>query len=532
MPHNTPPAETVTSSDASIALRHSEEHFDTLVSGVQDYAIFLLSPEGNVISWNAGAQRIKGYAPEEIIGKHYSVFYTPEARERDRPGHILRTAAKAGRCADEGWRVRKNGSQFWASVVVTALRTQNGVLRGFLKITRDLTERRKIEALQIADRQKDKFLATLSHELRTHLNAMLGWVNLMRGSRNEETIISQGLDVLQRNTETLTELISRLLDVSRIATGTLTLNFEEVDLKQIVRSSVETLQAQAARKGIALNSLVEIPEEIDCRVWGDKVGLQQILANILSNALKFTPDGGAVTVRLRKAQAAATLVIKDTGIGMSSDFLPHAFEQFTQGKSSLGETRGLGLGLAICKHLVEQHNGSISAESEGPGRGTTITIKLPLIASKSPLSFEPSQENRFTGEVGVPDNRLSSIKVVAADDDADTRELLKAILKRSSADATVVSSGEEALAAIKEVCPDVFICDLAMSQMDGYELLANVRRLEPEIGWLPSIAFTASALSEVQTRSRRAGFQAHLVKPIIPDELVTTIVKLVKPEST
>jgi PAS domain S-box-containing protein len=530
MPDNSPPAEIVTS-DANIALKQGEDHFDTLISGVQDYAIFLLSPEGNVISWNVGAQRIKGYEPEEIIGKHFSVFYPPEALERDWPGHILRTAAKGGRFTEEGWRVRKDGSHFWASVVVTALRAQNGALRGFLKITRDLTEHRKIEALQIADRQKDKFLATLSHELRTHLNAILGWVNLMRGSRDDETIISQGLDVLQRNTETLTELISGLLDVSRIATGTLTLNFKEVDLKEIVRSSVKTLEPQAASKGVSLNSLVQIPEEIDCRIWGDRVGLQQILANVLSNALKFTPAGGMVTVRLSKAQATAILVIKDTGIGMSSDFLPHAFEQFAQAKPSAGENRGLGLGLTICKHLVEQHNGSITAESEGPGRGTTLKVKLPLMASKSPLSFEPSQENTFTGEVVVPDSRLSSIKVVAVDDDADTRELLKAILKRSSADATVVSSGEEALAAIKKVRPDVLICDLAMSQMDGYELLENVRRLTPEVGRLSSIAFTASARSEDRIRSGQAGFQAHLVKPVIADELVTTIAKLAKPES-
>jgi PAS domain S-box-containing protein len=484
MPQNTPTTHTITSSDHSIELSQSEEHFETLVSGVEDYAIFLLNPEGDVITWNAGAQRIKGYKPEEIIGKHYSVFYPPEALKPDWPGHILRTAAKEGRFADEGWRVRKDGSKFWASVVVTALKAQNGKLRGFLKITRDLTERRKIEALQIADRKKDEFLATLSHELRTHLNAILGWVNLMSESRQDETIISQGFEVLKRNTETLTDLISGLLDVSRIATGTLTLNFEEVDLKDIVRSSVETLQAQTARKRIALNTLVEIPEDVDCRVWGDKLGLQQILANILTNALKFTPDGGAVTVNLRRAQATAILIIKDTGIGMSPDFLPHAFEQFSQEKSNNRQTGGLGLGLAICKHLVELFNGSISADSEGPGRGTTLIVKLPLMPSKSPLSFELPKGDTFPQEVGMPDNRLKGIKVVAVDDDADTRELLRVILQRSSADATVVSSGAEALEAIKKVRPDVLIADLGMSQMDGYELLETCDALsQTSDGW-------------------------------------------------
>jgi CheY-like chemotaxis protein len=250
----------------------------------------------------------------------------------------------------------------------------------------------------------------------------------------------------------------------------------------------------------------------------------------LSNALKFTPNGGTVTVHLRKAQATAILPVKDTGVGMSPDFLPHAFERFAQATAITGERRGLGLGLAICKHLVELHNGSISAESEGLGRRTTLKVKLPLIASKSPLSFELPGEHAFTEEVRVPDTRLKSIKVVAVDDDADTRELLRAILKRSSADATVVNSGQEALEAIKNVQPDVLICDLAMSQMDGYELLDNVRRLERQVGRLPSIAFTASARNEDRIRSRRAGFQVHLVKPVIADKLVTTIVKLVKPE--
>jgi PAS domain S-box-containing protein len=372
------------------ATTRGDGDFEGLISGVDEYAVFLLNSEGNVITWNAGAQRIKGYNWEEIIGKHYSIFFPPEAVERDQPGHILRTAAKEGKFCEEGWRVRKDGTQFWASAVLTALKTENGNLIGFLKITRDLTKRRKIEGLQLADRQKENFLAYLAHELGAHLNASLGWVNLMRDSQKDEAIVSQGLDVLQRNIETLTQLISRLLDFSKITTGTPTLNFEEVDLKELVLSSVETLQPQAAREGIALTSCVEIPEKSECRVWGDKVGLQQILANILSNALKFTPEGGAVTMYLRKTQATAILAVKDTGRGMSPDFLPHVFEHFTQAESSHTENRGLGLGLAICKHMVELHNGSISAESEGPGRGTTLIVKLPLMASKPPLSFELS----------------------------------------------------------------------------------------------------------------------------------------------
>ena len=386
-------------------------------------------------------------------------------------------------------------------------------------------QKARLEA-EAADRAKDEFLAILSHELRTPLNAILGWTFLMKDSRNDESLMSQGLAVLQRNTKTLIELMSDLLDTSRIITGTLTLDFQEVDLKQIVRSSVETLRLEATGKGVALESLIEIPEEVSCRAWGDEARLHQILANLLSNALKFTPQRGSVTLRLRKAEASATLVVKDTGKGISPEFLPHVFERFSQEGASSRNDSGLGLGLAICKHLVELHRGSISAHSQGPGHGAMIKVELPILASKNDSSAERPGARDPANQVEMPDPRLKNIKVVAVDDNADSRELLKAILERSSAEAVVVSSGREALAAIKNVHPNVLICDLAMPEMDGYELLENVRGLEPELGRLPVIAFTAAARNEDRARALRAGFQAHFAKPADPNKLVTTILKL------
>jgi len=386
-------------------------------------------------------------------------------------------------------------------------------------------QKARLEA-EAADRAKDEFLAILSHELRTPLNAILGWTFLMKDSPNDESLMSQGLAVLQRNTKTLIELMSDLLDTSRIITGTLTLDFQEVDLKQIVRSSVETLRLEATGKGVALESLIEIPEEVSCRAWGDEARLHQILANLLSNALKFTPERGSVTLRLRKAEASATLVVKDTGKGISPEFLPHVFERFSQEGASSRNDSGLGLGLAICKHLVELHRGSISAHSRGPGHGAMIKVELPILASKNDSSAERPGARDPANQVEMPDPRLKNIKVVAVDDNADSRELLKAILERSSAEAVVVSSGREALAAIKNVHPNVLICDLAMPEMDGYELLENVRGLEPELGRLPVIAFTAAARNEDRARALRAGFQAHFAKPADPNKLVTTILKL------
>jgi signal transduction histidine kinase/CheY-like chemotaxis protein len=386
-------------------------------------------------------------------------------------------------------------------------------------------QRARLEA-EAASRAKDHFLATLSHELRTPLNAISGWIYLMRNARQDETLVAQGLDVLQRNTNTLIELISDLLDTSRIVAGTLTMEFKEVDLKQVVRASVETLRVQAAEKGIAVATLVEIPEALSCMVLGDEARLHQILGNLLANSLKFTPGGGSVIVQLRKTRASAIIVVKDTGKGISSEFLPHIFKRFSQDGTSSREKGGLGLGLAICKHLVELHGGSISAKSAGPGRGAVIKVKLRTIESKSDPSGKRSIKRAFKKEEQMPDIRLEGIKVVAVDDNADARELLKVILERSQAQTAVVSSGQAALEAIKDLHPDVLICDLAMPEMDGYEVLENVRRLEPELGHLPVIAFTAAARDEDRAATRLAGFQAHLAKPIEPDELIRTVLQL------
>ena len=381
-------------------------------------------------------------------------------------------------------------------------------------------------AAEAASRAKDNFLATLSHELRTPLNAISGWIYLMRNARQDEPLVAQGFDVLQRNTNTLIELISDLLDTSRIVAGTLTMELKEVDLKQVVRASVETLRVQAAEKGIAVTTLVEIPEPVSCLVWGDEARLHQILGNLLGNSLKFTPSGGSVTVQLRKTRANAIIAVKDTGKGISPEFLPHIFKRFSQDGTSASEKSGLGLGLAICKHLVELHSGSISAESAGPARGAVIKVKLRTIDSKSDPRDKSPIKRAFEKEEQIPDIRLQGIKVVAVDDNADARELLKVILERSKAQIAVVSSGQAALEVIKDFHPDVLICDLTMPEMDGYEVLENVRRLEPELGHLPVIAFTAAVRGEDRAVTRLAGFQALLAKPIEPEALVRTILEV------
>jgi signal transduction histidine kinase/CheY-like chemotaxis protein len=450
------------------------------------------------------------------------------------PGHPTRVTAQRSRVLSLRGAVMVLERPMRPAALLGALgvalqsRRRQYQLRDLLESQRSVSlelQSARLEA-EAASRAKDHFLATLSHELRTPLNAISGWTYLMRNSPKDETLVAQGFDVLQRNTNSLIELISDLLDTSRIVAGTLTMQFKEVDLKHVVRASVETFRVQAAEKRIAVATLVEIPEVVPCTVLGDEARLHQILGNLLGNSLKFTPAEGSMTVKLRKTRTNAIIVVKDTGRGISPEFLPHIFERFSQDGASSRENGGMGLGLAICKHLVELHGGSISAESAGPGRGAMIKVKLRTIASKSDPSSEELAQRDFKKEEWIPDNKLRDIKVVAVDDNADARKLLKVILERSSAETVIVSSGQEALEAIRNLHPDVLLCDLAMPEMNGYEVLENVRRREPELGWLPVIAFTAAARDEDRAATRLAGFQAHLAKPIEPEALVRTILEV------
>ncbi|MBV9673616.1 MAG: HAMP domain-containing histidine kinase [Verrucomicrobia bacterium] len=279
------------------------------------------------------------------------------------------------------------------STLIAALRVALGSRERQYKL-RDLLQsqhragiellRARLEA-ETANRAKDQFLATLSHELRTPLNAISGWTYLMKNERKDEAVIKQGLEVVQRNTNALIGLISDLLDTAKINAGTLTMEFKEIDLQRVIKASVETFRVQAALNGISLTSAVTTTKAGNFSVWGDEAKLDQVLGNLLSNALKFTPSGGVVTVELSKAPATAVIVVKDSGRGVSREFLPHIFKRFSQDKVNYGEGGGLGLGLAICEHLVELHGGSISAESAGLGHGTTIKVELPTISAK----FEP-----------------------------------------------------------------------------------------------------------------------------------------------
>jgi PAS domain S-box-containing protein len=358
-----------------------------LVDSVRDYAIFALDPTGHVLSWNLGAERIKGYRSDEIVGKHFSIFYPPEDVENGKTAFELRVAAKEGRFEDEGWRVRKDGSLFWANVVITALRGSNGQLVGFAKVTRDLTERKESEeraladaqrlaAAEAANRAKSEFLATLSHELRTPLNAIAGYVQLLdvgvAGPVSEQQ--REFLERIRGSQQHLLGIINDLLNYSRIEAAQLSYDLQPLQLHQVVERGLRMVTPQAAARGLRLE---QGPCAENAVALADESKLDQIVLNLLTNAVKFTPSGGLITVGCAVAGDRATISVRDTGQGIPAEHLTSIFEPFVQvGRRLTSATEGVGLGLAISRELARGMGGDLSVEST-PGEGSVFTISLP-----------------------------------------------------------------------------------------------------------------------------------------------------------
>jgi PAS domain S-box-containing protein len=640
-------------------LRESEERFHGLVDSVTDYAIFMLDTTGHIASWNAGAERTKGYRGTEIIGTHFSVFYTPEERAAGRPERNLEIARRDGRFEEEAWRVRKDGSLFWADVIITAQRDDKGSITGFAKITRDLTERRaaqeneqrlvreqaaraaveterqrlrmlltqvpatinflrgpelvwefvhpnalkalggrdvigkpllvavpemreqpyyervrrvyetgelsaqcetpawhevggrRIETywdsvylpipdasgavegvmtfevevtetvrarqeMERVNRAKDEFLATMSHELRTPLNAIYGWATILRKKPREEQRLERGLEVIERNVKAQTRLIGDLLDVSRIIAGKLSLKLFKTDVVPVILMAADVVRPAADAKGVRL--VVDVDPHIG-ETMADPERLQQVIWNLLSNAVRFTPQGGRVTIASDRTPSGITIRVQDTGAGIAADHLQHIFERFMQVDSSTTRIHGgLGLGLAIVRHLVEAHGGSVAAESEGLGRGSTFTVRLPIGA----VSRRDDEAEGATSHPS-PRSNLQGLRVLVVDDDVDSLEVLRMVLETAGATVTPATSARGAFEALDDKGPfEVIVSDIGMPEIDGYSFLRSVRA-RPEGAEIPAIALTAYARSEDAELARRAGFQEHLVKPVDEGRLVEAI---------
>jgi CheY-like chemotaxis protein len=386
------------------------------------------------------------------------------------------------------------------------------------ELAREQKARREAEA---DVRMRDEFMATLSHELRTPLSAIVGWAHLLRTGNLEPADRDRAVETINRSAKSQAQLISDILDVSSIITGKLRLTPEPVSLRLVVQSAVDTVRPAAAAKGVRLET-----ELMDgaAQVKGDANRLQQVVWNLLSNAVKFTPRDGAVHVHLATAGDQAEIVVRDEGRGITPEFLPHVFERFRQAEDG-GErgSGGLGLGLAIVRHLVELHSGTVLASSAGEGQGATFTVRLPLdqapAAAGKPAAGVPAR--------APAEPSLQGVRVLVVDDDADVRGMMETVLSERGAQVTSAASAGEALDSVTRETPDVVVSDLAMPEMDGYALLRELRG-RSEFSWIPAAAVTAYARAEDRRQALLAGFQMHVAKPIEPDELVAVVASLAK----
>jgi PAS domain S-box-containing protein len=381
---------------------------------------------------------------------------------------------------------------------------------------------------QEASRMKDEFLAVLSHELRTPLNAIVGYARLLRGGLLSAERAQRGLEAIDRNAGWLTQIVEDVLDVSRIVSGNIRMDVQPVELPLVVHNAVATLQPAADAKGVRLSTV------IDPRVGpvaGDRDRLQQVVWNLLSNAVKFTPKGGRVQVRLERINSHIEIVVADTGIGIRADFLPHVFERFTQAESgTTRKTGGLGLGLAISRHIVEMHGGTIEAESPGESQGATFRVRLPLMIVHPKAPAEKRQHPRIERpDALVRLGNLQGISVLAVDDEEDSLGFLKTVLETAGAKVTLVSSARGALERIADVRPHALLVDLGMPDIDGFELIGLIRSSDnPAVSRVPAAALTAFARAEDRTRALQSGFEMHLAKPVDPAELVASVATLVR----
>ena len=377
--------------------------------------------------------------------------------------------------------------------------------------------------LREANRVKDEFLATLSHELRTPLNSLFGWIHLLREGALDEQTSARALQIIDRNTRSLAEIINDLLEVSRIITGKLKLDVLPIELGPVIEAALEAVRPAIDAKDIDLRLSVE--REVGA-VLGDPSRLQQIVWNLLSNAIKFTPNGGRVEVRLEKIGSDARITVSDDGAGISEAFLPYVFDRFRQADSSFARKHGgLGLGLAIVRHLVEIHGGTVHADSPGEGKGSIFAATFPLL--------ESSVSSGARGDANGPlsDGKLEGLRVLIVDDEADARELLSAMLEQRGAQVTAVASAAEAIDCLGRngLLPDVLVSDLGMPNEDGFDLISKVRTLDPERGGrIPAIALTAYARPEDRARALAAGYEMHMPKPVEPGQLSDALGDLIR----
>ena len=504
-----------------------------------DDAIISKDLDGVITSWNRAAERIFGYAADEIIGRHISTLMPPDHLEDFT--RILERIRRGERVDHfETKRRGKDGRIIDVSLTISPIHDADGTIIGASKVARNITERsraaeesgRLLAATQAAqaeaeaaNRMKDEFLATLSHELRTPLNAILGWARILRSGKAKADDLEEGLEAIERNSQAQAQLIDDLLDISRITAGNLRLDLQRLNLAEILEAALAAVMPAADAKGIRIHKVFD---SLAGPVTGDFARLRQIVWNLLANAVKFTPKGGQVQVLLERVNSHVEISVIDTGIGIKPEFLPHVFDRFRQ--ADAGTTRrydGLGLGLAIVKHLAEMHGGTVRAKSPGEGQGATFVLMLPItvVHPEQPGSQPVRPKQLATAEETCQDGVLAGIKVLVLDDEPDARQLLRRVLADCHAEVALAASTAEALELVERFRPDVIVSDIGMSETDGYDFIRRVRAVYTA-RQIPAVALTAFARMEDRKRALLAGFQTHIAKPVDPAELMAAVASL------
>ena len=507
-------------------LRWTEESFRLMVESVTDYAIVMLDPQGRVVSWNSGAQRIKGYSAEEIVGQHFSRFYPSADIERGAPQRDLGVATAMGRFEDEGWRVRKDGSVFWANVVCTAIRDQVGSLRGFAKLTRDLTERRKVDAeltnaksaAEIANLAKSDFLSSMSHELRTPLNAILGFAQLMDSDLPQPTAGQKEsiAQILQAGWY-LMELINEVLDLAVIESGRMSWSIEPMSLTEVLLECQTMIEPQAQKRGVR----VSFPRiDTPCFIKADRTRVKQVIINLLSNAIKYNQVGGSVVVQCSaSAPQRMRVSVRDTGAGLAPDQLAQLFQPFNRLGQEAGAEEGTGIGLVVTKRLIELMGGAIGVEST-VGEGSVFWIELVVAAAPQ---LRPDEAELFVlTQQPLPQPAVPRTLLYVEDNPANLQLVQQIIARRADMRLMSARNGTLGIEIARALQPDVILMDINLPGISGIEAM-QILRADSQTAHIPVVALSANAIPRDMERGLQAGFFRYLTKPIKVGEFLETL---------
>ncbi|MEN9565846.1 MAG: hypothetical protein RLZZ69_1042, partial [Cyanobacteriota bacterium] len=514
----------------------SEERYRCLIESIPQL-VWTATEEGTILDVNQRWLDFTGCSLEQIQTLGWQTVVHPEDAPHLNQQWALAIQSNNAYYQAEGRMRRSDGTYRWHLHQARAQTNDRGQIVKWFGTATDIEAQKQLEIerdrvlewettargeAERANRIKDEFLAIVSHELRSPLNPILGWSQLLQTQNFDQSRMAQGLEIIERNAKLQSQLIDDLLDVAKILRGKLSLNATPLNLALVIQSALEAVKTTAAAKSVCLNQVLPNIGQIS----GDFTRLQQIIWNLLSNAIKFTPAGGQVDICLEQIDNLAQITVSDTGKGINSDFLPHIFEYFRQEDPSITRNHGgLGLGLAIVYHLVEAHGGTISAESDGEGLGATFTVRLPLI------DVEPAMEQ--TNGLSNRELDLTGIRVLYVDDQPDARELLEVLLTQYGAKVVTVASAIEALRVLKSLPHDILVSDIGMPETNGYSLIEQIRSLPPERGGqIPAIALTAYAGETDRELALSFGFQEHLPKPFNSNQLIQTMLTLVINQSS